>query len=51
MRTIEKARTHLWDDCKDLTDEEVQNLLDYMQLVCKIAWKRMEENENDYSND
>lgn len=35
--TIEKARQLLWNEYKDLLDEEVQKLIDMMKSICSIV--------------
>lgn len=35
--TIEKARQLLWDEYKDLSNEEVQKLIDMLKSICSIV--------------
>ncbi len=35
--TIEQAREILWDDAKELSDEELQMAIDLIQAICSIV--------------
>jgi hypothetical protein len=35
--TIDKARQLLWDEYKDLSDEEVKKLIDMVKSICSIV--------------
>lgn len=35
--TIEKARQLLWDEYKNLSNEEVQKLIDMVKSICSIV--------------
>lgn len=35
--SIEKARQLLWDEYKDLSNEEVQKLIDMLKSICSIV--------------
>jgi len=35
--TLEEARKILWDDGKELSDEEIQRTIDFIQAVCSIV--------------
>lgn len=35
--TIEKARQLLWDEYKDLSNEQIQKLIDMLKSICSIV--------------
>lgn len=38
--SIEKARDILWKDAEGMTDNQIQDLLDFLYSVCSIVWNQ-----------
>ncbi len=43
MKTIEETRQILKDKANELTDEQIQNIIDYFNLLSNIIYKQIKE--------